>query len=121
MAFHAECWALRIGLQIARGLGIRKLQVEIDSAVLVHMVTGGALSTGPLSDLLRSIKELCERDWELSFHHVYREANFCADRLANMGIISPHSFVLYREPPDFLKDLLGFDSRRIGTFRFCSE
>ncbi|CAN0889463.1 hypothetical protein LINGRAHAP2_LOCUS16095 [Linum grandiflorum] len=34
-------------------------------------------------------QKLCKRQWEVTLHHIYREANCAADYLANLG----HSFM----------------------------
>ncbi|MCI18492.1 non-LTR retroelement reverse transcriptase [Trifolium medium] len=39
-ALHAEMWGMYIGMDLTRRQGITHLQVESDSKVLVHMVTG---------------------------------------------------------------------------------
>lgn len=35
--------------------------------------------------LVSKIRRLLQSDWEVKIYHVYREANKCADVLANMG------------------------------------
>ncbi|CAN1164507.1 hypothetical protein LINPERPRIM_LOCUS33222, partial [Linum perenne] len=37
------------------------------------------------ASLLHQFSELRSRDWQVSVHHIFREANFAADYLANLG------------------------------------
>ncbi|CAN1848943.1 hypothetical protein LINPERHAP1_LOCUS39117 [Linum perenne] len=34
---------------------------------------------------IAALRELLERDWEVTISHIYREGNFVADYLANLG------------------------------------
>ena len=37
-------------------------------------------------NLIMQIKNILDRDWEVNILHVYREANYVADWLANFGL-----------------------------------
>ncbi|CAN1163240.1 hypothetical protein LINPERPRIM_LOCUS32553 [Linum perenne] len=37
------------------------------------------------ASLLQQFSELSSREWRIYVHHIYREANFAADYLANLG------------------------------------
>ncbi|CAN0826662.1 Putative ribonuclease H protein At1g65750 [Linum grandiflorum] len=61
------------------------------SKVLPQVITGHELSkvwSVWLDEHIR-YQELCNRQWEVTLHHIYREANYAADYLANLG----HSFI----------------------------
>ncbi|CAN1121492.1 hypothetical protein LINPERPRIM_LOCUS2216 [Linum perenne] len=46
-------------------------------------------------------KELKQRDWSLTIYHVYKEANFLADHLANSGHSLPlGTHIIYPDDPD---------------------
>lgn len=45
---------------------------------------------------------MLSRDWLISVHHVYREANFAADFLAGMALTLPLGFHLFHQPPHWL-------------------
>jgi ribonuclease HI len=85
-AIWAEMWALRIGIRIAQNMSLPKVVFEMDSKVIVNMVTSRHTNNAYLSPLLGEIIDLLQHpNWETSITHVYREANRCADFLANRG------------------------------------
>ncbi|CAN1159318.1 Putative ribonuclease H protein At1g65750 [Linum perenne] len=43
-----------------------------------------------LASLVEQFHSMRNRDWDVTIHHIYREANNAADYLANLG----HDFVL---------------------------
>ncbi|CAN1120182.1 Putative ribonuclease H protein At1g65750 [Linum perenne] len=52
------------GMRLAWDKGVRKLSIQIDSKVAIAILS---------------------RDWEVTINHIYREANFAADYMANLG------------------------------------
>lgn len=55
-----------------------------------------------LSPLINAKKEHINRDWQISLNHIYREANFAADFMANISSSLPFGFHRYHNP---LEDL----------------
>ncbi|EEF36128.1 conserved hypothetical protein [Ricinus communis] len=51
-------------------------------------------------------------DWDISFRHVHREGNSCADYLANMGFDCDFGCHIVSAPPVSLRDLIEQDIRR---------
>lgn len=45
--------------------------------------------------------------------HIFKEANRCADKLANMGATQSADFLLLYEPPPVVVDLLAFDKAKL--------
>ncbi|GAU31911.1 hypothetical protein TSUD_270960 [Trifolium subterraneum] len=84
-AFIAEMWGVLEGLRYVRRLGFRKVELNIDSAAVVQVIKTGRLQSSTGSALARQIWKLMAMDWEVEVNHIYREANKCADALANMG------------------------------------
>jgi L1 cell adhesion molecule like protein len=54
---------------------------------------------------------MLQEDWEVNISHVFREANRCADKLANMGSAGSTELVLYDYPPSEVA-LVAFDDFR---------
>ena len=79
----AELWGVYQGLVMAWDHGIRWLLVEVDSQCVVQMLNNLEEMTNEYSPLVSSIKELIHRNWHIYVNHVYREANFAADSIAN--------------------------------------
>jgi ribonuclease HI len=85
-AVWAELWALRIGIEMANQLNIKNVIFEMDSLVVVNMVNLGSSPNAFLQPLLQEVITLLHHPgWSTSVCHVYREANRCADLLANLG------------------------------------
>ncbi|CAN1799415.1 Putative ribonuclease H protein At1g65750 [Linum perenne] len=61
---HAELRGVAIGLKLAWEAGARKVVVQADSRAAIALLL---------------------RNWEVVFHHTYREGNRTADFLANLG------------------------------------
>jgi ribonuclease HI len=83
----AEYRALLLGLEKARALGARQVEVRSDSELLVRQMLGEYRVRNP------GLRELYERAVELEgefdrveYVHLRREANRDADRLANRAI-----------------------------------
>ncbi|CAN1777356.1 Putative ribonuclease H protein At1g65750, partial [Linum perenne] len=71
-------------MMAAWDLGIRRLEVQIDSSSEVSILLQGNLSHQHAS-LVTRFQKLREREWELRIKHIYREANHLADCLADKG------------------------------------
>ncbi|PNX97268.1 hypothetical protein L195_g020494, partial [Trifolium pratense] len=65
------------GYVLARLRGVRKLELHIDSMVVVDSISNKEGIAAGLS-LLDSIFRLLSLDWEVRISHSYREANGCA-------------------------------------------
>ncbi|CAA7029753.1 unnamed protein product [Microthlaspi erraticum] len=91
----AELWGLYYGLCIAWEKGITRLEVEVDSLMVVGFIKTGICDTHPLSSLVHLCHGFLMKDWEVRIAHVYREANHLADGLANYAFTLPlglHTF-----------------------------
>ncbi|KAI5338965.1 hypothetical protein L3X38_018237 [Prunus dulcis] len=81
----AECLALRDGLAYAIHRGWRNILVEGDSKLIIDCVKQEADPPWCICILIHDIKLLSSFCGHLSFNHIYREANFTADAVANLG------------------------------------
>lgn len=52
-AFKAECWALKLGLEVAWTIGYRRLIVKMDSQSLYLLIQGESLAFGANAALLK--------------------------------------------------------------------
>lgn len=80
-------WGTYDSLQLAWGMGVRKVILEMDSLEAVTLVQR------PLADIsslatVRDVRRLLRRKWKVQVVHVYRERNTIADALANYGCLS---------------------------------
>ena len=64
-------------------MGTKQVILEVDSSCIFHYISYGVPSThvyAPLVDTIRNM--MIDEDWNVQVCQVYREANYCADRLA---------------------------------------
>lgn len=83
-------WALRLGIRTALDLQLPWVIFKMDSKVIVEMVHSRCTKNNFLKPLLHEVISLLQLPfWRTSLLHVYREANKCADLLANKGHFVP--------------------------------
>ena len=81
----AKLWALKEGLSLGRQLNLTNLNIEVDTIVLVHLLTNPGTINLMLELLLNDCRNLIKLFPNCSVTHIYREANRCTDKLAKMG------------------------------------
>ncbi|CAN1164628.1 Putative ribonuclease H protein At1g65750, partial [Linum perenne] len=99
---RAELRGIVEGMKLAWSKGIRKLRIETDSKAAGDRHNKHA-------SLLHQFSELRSRDWQVSVHHIFREANFAADYLANLGQSLQLGVHVLDSPDSVLADWLRFD------------
>ena len=107
----AELWGLYQGLILAWQMGIILLVVEIDSLCVTQLLNKKSLNA--TLSLVNDILGLLSRDWQVSVHHVYREANFGADFMASHALSLPLGLHYFTTPPLGVKTWLRNDG--LGT------
>lgn len=117
----AELWGLCSGLYLCWNLGIRKVQVEIDSELVVKLVNRKIEITHPLFSLVTRCQGFLRRDWEIQFRHVFREANFSADYLASYAFKFPLGFYVLKVPPLDILQFLDKDCHGVATQRLITS
>jgi len=83
------------GLYTAWGKRITRLELEVDSEVVVGFLKQGIGETHTLSFLVRLCHGFLSKDWIVRISHVYREANSLADGLANHVFSLPLCFHIF--------------------------
>lgn len=73
--------------------------------------------TNEYAPLVLTIKNYLKLDWHVSISHIYREANFVADYIANFTFSIPLVFIVYLNPPLGVKSLLLHDSYGVAQLR----
>ena len=100
----AEMLALLQGLRLARNLGIARLEVHMDSKVVVDIMTGATNSNQLYYFTAKKCKELIyESGWIIKLNHHYRESNRVADWLASLGVSQSTPINIFVEHPVFHK------------------
>lgn len=102
----AELWGVYYGLYIAWERGVPRLEVEVDSEIVVSFLKTGICDTHPLSFLVRLCHGFLSKDWIVRIVHVYREANRLADGLANHAFTLPLGFHSFESVPESVRVIL---------------
>lgn len=85
-----------------RQMGIRVLVVEIDSLCVTQLLNRKSFNA--TLSLVNEILGLLFRDWQVSVHYVYCEANFATDFMSNHALTLPIGF------HHFVTPLLGVET-----------
>ena len=81
----AKLWAIRHGLHMAQELGFRFICLEIDSTLVIHLLTLQSNPIVGMSMVAFYCKNLLGRQWNVKLQHIYHEANRVAYLLAKRG------------------------------------
>ncbi|CAA0830741.1 Polynucleotidyl transferase- ribonuclease H-like superfamily protein [Striga hermonthica] len=95
----AKLWGLFRGLSLAWDLGYRQVEAEVDNASVMSFAESLGDVSGVHSGLMRRIKDLMCRSWQVKVKHVYREANFPADFMASFTAEGPMGYHSFSVPP----------------------
>jgi ribonuclease HI len=119
-AFVAELWGVLEGLRCVRRMGFSKVEINIDSVSVVQLLQQRNLHSMSGGTVTRQIWKLLDLNWDIEITHSYREANKCADALANVGCSLGRDIVFYDVCPPFLSHFLVEDNLGITTPRLVS-
>jgi ribonuclease HI len=116
-AYVAELWGVFEGLRYAGYLGFNRIELNVDSIVVTQVLHQSGYGRPLGGSLVMRIRCLLELDWEVVINHTYREANKCADILANIGCTMDSNIVYYDTCPRechmvTLADVLGITTPR---------
>ncbi|MCH94217.1 ribonuclease H protein, partial [Trifolium medium] len=84
-AFVAEMWGVVEGLRLAKRMGFRKVELNVDSETVVNAIRSGKLCSSVGVALAKEIRRLMAGEWVVEVSNIYREANRCANALAKEG------------------------------------
>ena len=114
----AEMWAVREGLTLCLELQTQAVEIELDAAAAINLLSGNSNTNGDLSGLVDDCRDLLKQLPHARMLHCYREANACADALARMGAASVGGDTYFVTPPHVIPllnfDFLGKHRNRLG-------
>uniref|UniRef100_A0A803N5K6 RNase H type-1 domain-containing protein n=1 Tax=Chenopodium quinoa TaxID=63459 RepID=A0A803N5K6_CHEQI len=115
----SEVLAVEYGLELAKKMGITKLQIQLDNQAVVQILTNSSEYSGECIHDVNHCKKLIARpEWNVEVKHVYREANQVADWLANQGVQQNNKFQLIQVSPLALGRILHNDVVGVALPRF---
>ena len=84
---YAECFAVILGIDEAYTRGIKNLEVEGDSMLVINQLKGKwKVNNKDLKTLYLSIQQTLKQFNNITYNHIYRNYNKRADELANIGV-----------------------------------
>ncbi|CAN1157991.1 Putative ribonuclease H protein At1g65750 [Linum perenne] len=107
-------------MKMAWSMGIRKLSIQSDYRVATEILNSASSTAHQHRALVAEFHDLRNRQWEVSLSHVYREANFAADYLANLGHSFSFGFQQILCPDSGLAYWLRYDLLGVSRPRFVS-
>ncbi|KAG7579199.1 hypothetical protein ISN45_Aa03g033600 [Arabidopsis thaliana x Arabidopsis arenosa] len=113
----AELWGVYYGLYLAWERRATRVEVDVDSEMVVGFLTTGISDAHPLSFLVRLCHGFIARDWIVRISHVYREANRLADGLANYAFSLRLGFHLLESIPSCVASIALDDIRGTAISR----
>ncbi|KAG7586822.1 Ribonuclease H domain [Arabidopsis thaliana x Arabidopsis arenosa] len=113
----AELWGVYYGLYLAWERRATRVELDVDSEMVVGFLTTGISDTHPLSFLVRLCHGFIARDWIVRISHVYREANRLADGLANYAFSLRLGFHLLESVPSCVASVVLDDVRGTAISR----
>ncbi|KAK4280304.1 hypothetical protein QN277_011943 [Acacia crassicarpa] len=106
-------------MEMAWAQGFREVTVQLDCLVAKNLVCSIDEDGGVNRNLVRRIHHFLGRDWRLTWEHVYREGNHCADFLASFALTVDRGHHVLLEPPEGLQRFLQDDATRVRHVRLC--
>ncbi|CAL1358444.1 unnamed protein product [Linum trigynum] len=113
----AELRGAVMGLQAAWDDGYRKVQLQLDSQVAVHLLQDKNYRDHAQAGVLSKAQELLSRQWDVDIIHIYREGNKCADFLANLGHTLDIELHCIPIDPSCLSHLILYDGQGLSEPR----
>ncbi|KAK4271783.1 hypothetical protein QN277_020424 [Acacia crassicarpa] len=81
----AELWAVLFGLKMCWDCGERRVCMESDAEMVVSLINNPIPTSHPDVDVIREIKAMLGRNWEVQLRWIPREANMAADYVAKQA------------------------------------
>ncbi|KAK6920895.1 Ribonuclease H domain [Dillenia turbinata] len=94
------------GLNLANRKGLRNIELEVDSVVVVSLLWEAYNDDHPLSALIKDCRSLMVEVNTVKINHIFREGNKCAGYLASLGHNSRPGVFELLNPPDSLFSFL---------------
>lgn len=80
-AMMIECWGVYEGLKLIKRLRLRRVELNVDSMIVVKAIKGGVDNNASYLTLIRDVKKLIANHEYVQVAHTYREDNLCANAL----------------------------------------
>ncbi|KAL3818097.1 hypothetical protein ACJIZ3_004002 [Penstemon smallii] len=106
---QAELLAAREGLRLAWERRIQRIEIELDSEVVLKMINEADTAIHPLGRIIEDCRSLLRKPWESRLIHTRRSGNACADALAKMGHDLENELCVWESIPEEITYLVRED------------
>ncbi|XP_058776963.1 uncharacterized protein LOC131651314 [Vicia villosa] len=113
----AELWGIFMDLNMVVDLGFHSLEVETDYKQAVDCIQKGSYKNMVVGNLVSSIIKLMKLFDNVEIHHIYREANNCANILAMEGKKLNGDIKFFSEVPAWMLNSLKKDQSSVCVAR----
>lgn len=103
-------WDIFEGLKLTMELGFSKVELNVDSTIIIGMLNSGNATGIDSISLLDRIMWLMKRIWELKVNHTYREANHYVDALVKYEATSGEDLRFGEDFPEIISHLMHSNS-----------
>ncbi|RXH85452.1 hypothetical protein DVH24_002550 [Malus domestica] len=97
-----EALSIREGLALASSRGFQNIIIERNHPTFYSL----SLDLSPINLIVEDSREISSRITGVCFTHIRRQANKVAHRLARYSLLSTSPGLWFKEPPDFILDVL---------------
>ncbi|XP_058746886.1 uncharacterized protein LOC131619855 [Vicia villosa] len=116
-----ELWGVFEGIKLAISIGVQEVDIQVDSLLVVQAINKGYSIVRKSLTIISHIRRLMSHFASVIVGHTFKEANRCADILANICCNSMQVFTMFESAPVCLQQLFNEDARGIPIARvFCS-
>lgn len=119
-AFKAEIWGILDGLRLAKKLNLNNITIESDSLAAVQVILSTDSGGEGVCNIVQQIRSFLSGRWNVKLKHIYREANKCADWLANWSLQHDLGYIEWTHAPSGISSLLLYDAMGLSTSRLIS-
>ncbi|KAH1073126.1 hypothetical protein J1N35_025454 [Gossypium stocksii] len=105
---YAELWGALEGLQLAWGLGLKRVILKMDSTEVIQVIQANVVGQH-FSAVIQDIKNLLQFSWIVKVTHTFRKGNIVTNGLALVAFSRPLSRYIFMQPLDEVLLLLHDD------------
>ncbi|OIT00392.1 hypothetical protein A4A49_59797, partial [Nicotiana attenuata] len=116
---RAESEVAYIGIKWCIDNGFSKIHLEADSKLLILWLTTNSESPWSLGMKIQEIRTLCQQCEDITYSHIFREANCPADSLSKLKqhLTSLTHFNSHQELPTHIRGQIHLDQQGTPAFR----
>ena len=88
--------------------------MEADSLEVINILSQQDVDSHACGNMIREVQAFLSRAWNISVHHIQRDANMVADQLAKAAIGGMPGYLPLSQPPEYILHALEQDCRGVS-------